>query len=105
MTVRELAYLRGRGDSADRLESALREAIAVLAGSEACVAVEVVRGVEDPLLFVLCVDWTSVEDHMDFRDSPAMAEYRSHVAGLLAGPPEFAHYRSTAALAGSAARG
>lgn len=105
MGVRELAFLRASPATADELETKLGIAVGVLARSEFCLSVEVVRGVEEPTLFVLSVDWTSVEEHLAFRESELMAEYRSHVAGLLAGPPEYAHYRSTMALAGPAVRG
>ncbi|MFF2114329.1 putative quinol monooxygenase [Rhodococcus koreensis] len=100
--MRELAILRGTAETADELETKLARAIEVLARSTACVSVEANRGVEDPLVFVLNVVWTSVEDHLEFRESELMPEYRSYVSGLLSGAPEFAHYRAISSREGSA---
>ena len=50
------------------------------------------RSVENPLKFVLHVQWESVDHHMvKFRAAPEFQEWRSNVGHTFAAPPNVWH--------------
>ena len=51
------------------------------------------KGIESPERYVLMIFWESLENHtIDFRQSPAFAEWRSIVGGFFAVPPVVEHF-------------
>lgn len=51
------------------------------------------KGVESPERYVLMIFWETLENHtVDFRQSPAFAEWRSIVGPYFAVPPAVEHF-------------
>jgi heme-degrading monooxygenase HmoA len=65
--------------------------------SPGCFGLSLVRGVENPLKFVLHVRWESVEAHMvTFRASPEFQEWRANVGHCFVSPPNVWHGEAVA---------
>lgn len=51
------------------------------------------RGVESPERYLLQIFWATLENHtVDFRESPAFAEWRAIVGPFFARPPQVEHF-------------
>jgi heme-degrading monooxygenase HmoA len=91
--VIEIALLKAKAGAADRLREGLRDARPVIARAGGYHGSVFLQGVENPESFVLQVEWETVEAHMiGFRQSPLLAEWRSHFYDLLDGAPTVTHY-------------
>ncbi len=76
-------------------EKALEQGLPVIRAAHGCLGAEVTRCVEEANLYLLLVEWETVEDHtLGFRESPAFAEWRSHVGAFFAAPPLVQHFES-----------
>lgn len=89
--VREIAKVRAKPGSGDALAAAYDAAIAVVLRHPGATRASVMRQVEDPEVFVLLIDWLSIEAHEEFGQSAAIHEFRAPLAGLVAAG-EAAHY-------------
>ncbi len=57
--------------------AAMNEALPLISATEGFVSIKVSRGVESPSLFILDVEWKSVEAHIEgFRGSDRFEEWR-----------------------------
>jgi heme-degrading monooxygenase HmoA len=51
------------------------------------------KGIESPERYVLQIFWETLENHtIDFRQSPAFADWRAIVGPFFAGPPTVEHF-------------
>jgi heme-degrading monooxygenase HmoA len=51
------------------------------------------KGIESPERYVLMIFWETLENHtIEFRESPAFAEWRSIVGPYFAAPPVVEHF-------------
>ncbi|MEO5607638.1 MAG: antibiotic biosynthesis monooxygenase family protein [Polaromonas sp.] len=51
------------------------------------------KGIENPERYLLQIFWATLENHtIDFRESPAFAEWRGIVGPFFAGPPTVEHF-------------
>lgn len=51
------------------------------------------KGIESPERYVLMIFWETLENHtVDFRNSPAFAEWRAIVGPYFAAPPVVEHF-------------
>ena len=51
------------------------------------------KGIESPERYVLQIFWETLENHtVDFRQSPAFADWRAIVGPFFAGPPTVEHF-------------
>ncbi len=51
------------------------------------------RGIESPERYLLTIRWETLENHtIDFRESPAFAEWRAIVSPFFAAPPKVEHF-------------
>ena len=51
------------------------------------------KGIESPERYILQIFWTTLENHtVDFRQSPAFADWRAIVGPFFAGPPTVEHF-------------
>jgi heme-degrading monooxygenase HmoA len=79
-------------------QAAFNEAIqrgveTVIAHAKGFEGYKVNRGIESPERYVLQIFWTTLENHtVDFRESPAFAEWRAIVGPFLAQPPMVEHF-------------
>ena len=91
--VLEIAHITAQPGKAEELQAGLLAALPVIRGSEGCHSAAVRRQVEDPAMFVLMIEWETLEHHtVMFRGGPRFAEYRSHIAGLFVDPIVARHY-------------
>ncbi len=95
--VLEIAQITAQPGKAEELQAGLAAALSVIRGAEGCHSATVRRQVEDPAIFILMVDWETLEHHtVMFRGGPRFAEYRSHIAGLFVDPIVARHYEQVA---------
>lgn len=65
----------------------------VIAHVKGCRGFKVNRGIESPERYVLQVFWDTLENHtVDFRQSPAFADWRAIVGPFFAAPPAVEHF-------------
>ena len=51
------------------------------------------KGIESPERYLLQIFWATLENHtIDFRESPAFADWRAIVGPFFAGPPTVEHF-------------
>jgi heme-degrading monooxygenase HmoA len=51
------------------------------------------KGIESPERYVLQIEWDTLENHtVDFRGSPAFAQWRAIVGPFFAQPPRVEHF-------------
>lgn len=51
------------------------------------------KGIESPDRYILQIFWSTLENHtVDFRQSPAFADWRAIVGPFFAGPPTVEHF-------------
>jgi len=97
--ILEHALLTVRPDSHDEFEAAITRAREVIAAAPGFRSFALHRGVEAPDRYLLLVGWATLEDHTTgFRESPAFAEWRSHIGPFFDGQPEVDHYDPVAGL-------
>ena len=97
--ILEHASITVQPDSHEEFEAALARAREVIAASAGFGSLRLLRGVESPDQYLLLVEWATLEDHtVGFRESPAFAEWRSHIGPFFDGQPEVDHYGPLAGL-------
>jgi len=97
--ILEHALLTIRPDSHDEFEAAITRAREVISAAPGFRSFALHRGVETPDRYLLLVGWETLEDHtVGFRESPAFAEWRSHIGPFFDGQPEVDHYVPLAGL-------
>ncbi len=91
--VLEIAQITAQPGKAEALRAGLLAALPVIRGSEGCLSITLRQQIEDPMTFLLVVEWETLEHHtVQFRGGPRFAEYRSHIAGLFVDPIVARHY-------------
>lgn len=68
------------------------EGLNLLAGADGCTAVRLGRGVENPDLHILLLEWESVAHHLDFTKTEAFDEFKALAGPYFAGPPRMEHF-------------
>jgi heme-degrading monooxygenase HmoA len=94
--VVEIALLTAKTDAADELREGLRAARPVIARAPGYLGSAFYQGIEEPEAFILRVEWDTLDAHGAFRQSPLLAEWRSHFYHLLGGTPTVTHYQQIA---------
>lgn len=90
--VLEIAQLEIKEGEEIAFEHAFEKARPLFEAAKGCTAVSINRSIEKPTRFRLFVNWESVEAHtVDFRNSPAFAEWRAIASPYFASPPEVEH--------------
>ncbi|WP_181779409.1 antibiotic biosynthesis monooxygenase family protein [Pseudonocardia pini] len=91
--VREIAFLTVADGAGPALESALLSVRDVLDADSGCLGFTLDRCLENPLEYVLVVEWRSLEAHTeDFRSSPDRSRFLKALLGCVSEPPRSAHY-------------
>lgn len=81
------------GQNAAFEEAIERGLLTVIAKAQGFEGYKVNRGIENPNRYVLQIFWTSLENHtVDFRGSPAFAQWRAIVGPFFASPPVVEHF-------------
>lgn len=100
MAVFEMALVPVADGGAADYTRVMRDAMSYFTSHPGCRGMQVLQGVESPQLFTLIIEWDSVQDHMDFRETQEFATYRSTVGHLMASPPSYAHWAPVLAQEG-----
>jgi heme-degrading monooxygenase HmoA len=91
--ILERALITVKPGQAEAFKAAFAKARPHIEGSKGCRKAEMRQGIEHPDDFLLLVWWDTVENHMvDFRESPAFAEWRAILGPLFAAPPVVVHH-------------
>lgn len=103
MIVEYIRYALPPGTSA-AFEQAYAEAARSLDQSEHCLAYELSRCAEDSTRYILRIEWTSADGHMQgFRNSAVFAAFFKAIGPYVGHIEEMRHYELTAVRGGKAA--
>ena len=96
--ILELADIRiTPGKNADFDAAIERGVETVIAKAKGFLGYEVQRGIESPNRYVLMIRWETLANHtIDFRESPAFAQWRAIVGPFFASPPQVEHFELVA---------
>lgn len=94
--ILEIADIRIQPGQQAAFESALQQGLQTViskaTGFQSCT---ISHGIESPERYVLQIFWATLENHtVDFRQSPAFAEWRALVGPFFAVPPTVEHFDS-----------
>jgi heme-degrading monooxygenase HmoA len=92
--ILELADIRILpGQQAAFDEAIERGVTTVIAKAKGFQGYKVNKGIENPERYILQIFWETLENHtVDFRESPAFAEWRGIVGPFFAAPPSVEHF-------------
>jgi quinol monooxygenase YgiN len=90
--VNEIALITIDPVNAVAFEAAVAEAAPLFHSAPGCHGMALERGVEDPTLYRLLVQWESIDHHMVvFRNSEAFGHWRALVGSYFVGPVNMSH--------------
>lgn len=92
--ILELADIRiAAGKNADFDAAIVRGIDTVISKAKGFRGYKVNRGIESPERYLLMIFWDTLENHtVDFRESPAFAQWRTIVGPFFAQPPQVEHF-------------
>ena len=92
--ILELADIRIQPGQQAAFEKAIQHGVeSVIAKAKGFEGYKVNRGIESPERYVLQIFWTTLDNHtVDFRESPAFAQWRAIVGPFFAQPPVVEHF-------------
>jgi len=83
-------------DRKDSFVEAYEKASEQLDNSEHCLGYELTHCEEEPKSFILRIEWTSTENHLNgFRKSPDFKDFLNHVRPFFNNIEEMNHYKLT----------
>ena len=88
----EHAALRVTTGREQEFETALRAALPIIESAPECFGAEVRRQDEDDTAYLLLVKWSSVADHMAFRETPLFEQWRSLTHHFYSERPVVTHF-------------
>lgn len=78
-------------------EAGVRQAAPLFREAKGCRSMKVRRSIERPGVYMLFVEWETLEDHTEgFRSSEAFARWRALVGPCFASVPEVEHFAMAA---------
>lgn len=92
--ILELADIRIQPGRQAEFDAAIQHGVeTVIARAQGFCGYKVNKGVESPERYLLMIWWATLENHtVDFRQSPAFAEWRAIVGPFFAQPPQVEHF-------------
>jgi heme-degrading monooxygenase HmoA len=92
--ILEVADIRITPGKRAEFDAAIKRGVeTVIAKAKGFAGYKVNRSVETPERYLLMIYWETLENHtVDFRGSPAFAEWRAIVGPFFAGPPNVEHF-------------
>jgi heme-degrading monooxygenase HmoA len=92
--ILELADIRIQPGKQQEFDAAIQRGVEqVIAKAKGFKGYKVNKGIESPDRYVLMIFWETLENHtVDFRQSPAFAEWRGIVGSYFAAPPVVEHF-------------
>lgn len=93
--ILEIAEIFVKNGFEAEFEKGVARAAPLFAAAKGCRGFDLQRSEERPTRYLLFVRWDTIENHMvDFRNSPAFAEWRACVAHCFADLPKVEHVRN-----------
>lgn len=90
--VFEMAHISLKPNTNQEFEAGVKQALPLFKQAKGCEKVELLHEIEDPLNYVLKIQWATLEDHtINFRESEAYQQWRAIVGGFFAKPPHVVH--------------
>ena len=90
--ITEIADFAVLPDKQEQFADAVREGLALVAGTPGFRGARLTRRVETPTRFVLLIEWDSVEAHtVGFRESESFPKWRAIVGPFFDGAPTVEH--------------
>ena len=92
--ILELADIRIQPGQQAAFDEAIQRGLnTVIAKAKGFESYKIHKGIENPERYILQIFWATLENHtVDFRESPAFAEWRGIVGPFFAGPPTVEHF-------------
>ena len=92
--ILELADITIRPGEQQAFDAAIARGIeTIISGANGFRRASVHKGIESPERYVLQIEWDTLENHtVDFRGSPAFAQWRAIVGPFFAQPPRVEHF-------------
>ncbi|MGV8804524.1 MAG: antibiotic biosynthesis monooxygenase family protein [Polaromonas sp.] len=92
--ILELADIRIQPGQQAAFDEAIQRGLdTVIAKAKGFEGYKINKGIENPERYLLQIFWATLENHtVDFRESPAFAEWRGIVGPFFAGPPTVEHF-------------
>jgi heme-degrading monooxygenase HmoA len=92
--ILELADIRIQPGQQAAFDAAIQRGVqSVISKAKGFCGYKVNNGIESPERYLLMIFWETVENHtVDFRQSPAFAEWRAIVGPFFAQPPVVEHF-------------
>jgi heme-degrading monooxygenase HmoA len=92
--ILEIVDIRIHAGQQDAFDVAVERGLSeVIAKAKGCKGYKVNKGIESPERYVVMIFWETLENHtVDFRGSPAFAEWRAIVGSFFASPPVVEHF-------------
>ena len=92
--ILELADIRIRPGQQAAFDEAIQRGLdTVIAKAKGFEGYKINKGIENPERYLLQIFWATLENHtVDFRESPAFAEWRGIVGPFFASPPTVEHF-------------
>ena len=92
--ILELADIRIHPGQQAAFDEAIQRGInEVISNAKGFQGYKVNQGIENPERYILQIFWETLENHtIDFRESPAFAEWRAIVGPYFAVPPTVEHF-------------
>ena len=92
--ILELADIRIQPGQQTAFDEALQRAIStVISRAKGFRGCTIHKGIDSAERYLVQISWETLENHtVDFRESPAFAEWRAIVGPFFAGPPTVEHF-------------
>ena len=92
--ILELADIRIQPGQQTAFEEAIQRAIStVISKAKGFRGCTIHKGIDSAERYLVQISWETLENHtVDFRESPAFAEWRAIVGPFFAGPPTVEHF-------------
>lgn len=92
--ILELADIRIQAGQQAAFDEAVQRGVnTVISKAKGFKGYKINKGIESPERYILQIFWETLENHtVDFRESPAFADWRAIVGPFFAGPPAVEHF-------------
>ena len=92
--ILELADIRIHPGQQAAFDEAIQRGVnEVISNAKGFQGYKVNKGIENPERYILQIFWVTLENHtVDFRESPAFAQWRAIVGSFFAVPPTVEHF-------------
>ena len=93
--ITEMAEILIKTGTDQQFEAAVTLAVPLFKRARGCRSMRLERGIEQPDVYLLMVEWETLEDHeVHFRQSADFQEWRRLVGEYFSAPPKVVHTRN-----------